>query len=73
MLPVGEYDRGIEFFDKAIALDHNLVSAYRSRGFSKVLGRHNSQEAFDDFAKAIEIDPECGHTYEFNVEVVMLG
>ena len=53
---VGQYQRAIEDYDKAIELDPNNDRTYQQRGDCYVeLGQY--QRAIEDYGKAIELDP----------------
>jgi len=54
---LGEYDRAIEDYSRAIDLDPDLASAYSNRGVALVDFRE-FRRAIDDFDHAIEIDPD---------------
>jgi len=52
----GDYDRGAELADRALALNQNLSLAWNARGImSVVLGEH--ERALDAFAKAMRLNP----------------
>ena len=55
----GQYDRAIEDFKKAIALDPNLVLAYNNRGIAYALSG-NMGRAISDFQKACDLGFEMG-------------
>src|SRR3989337_2417825 len=58
-----EYDKAIEAFTSAIALDPNDAVAYNNRGV--VYGRDKGQydRAIEDFNKAIQLDPNDAAAY----------
>ena len=59
---LGEYQRGIKDFNKAIELKPQLAGVYNNRGraYDK-LG--NYQQAINDFNKAIHLDPKDAMAY----------
>ena len=58
-----EYDKAIEAFTSAIALDPNDAVAYNNRGV--VYGRDKGQydRAIEDYNKAIQLDPNLASAY----------
>ena len=54
---LGEYERAIDMYDKAINIDSELTEAYYNRGTAyNALGKQ--KRAIEDHNKAIELDPE---------------
>jgi adenylate cyclase len=52
----GDYERGLELADRALALNPNLSHAWNARGImSVILGEH--EQALDAFAKATRLNP----------------
>ena len=59
---LGEYDREIEDYNKAIKLNKEYVEAYYNRGVTYVgLGKYN--RAIEDFNKAIELNLDDAEAY----------
>ena len=61
-LDIGEYDKAIQDFSKAIELDPTNVSVYYSRGdcYKNI---EEYDKAIQDFSKAIELDPTNASVY----------
>jgi len=59
---VGNYDRGIAYFDKAIEIEPRYAEAYYFRGRAYYYKRRYDK-AIADFTKAIEINPGYPEAY----------
>ncbi len=60
---IGDYDKAIEDFTRAIELEHNFVFAYTERGLAwEMKGFH--EKALADYDKALEINPEYEKAYK---------
>ncbi|WP_269617306.1 tetratricopeptide repeat protein [Prochlorococcus marinus] len=65
MLNKGEYEKAIEYFNKAIKQYSREGAAYYNRGNAySELGK--SEEAIKDYLKSIELDSETGNQYAYN-------
>ena len=65
MLNKGEYEKAIEYFNKAIKQYSREGAAYYNRGNAySELGK--SEEAIKDYLKSIELDSEKGNQYAYN-------
>ena len=58
----GRYDRAIEDYNKAIALDQNDAKAYYNRGVAYD-GKGQYDGAIEDYNKAIALDPNLADAY----------
>ena len=59
---LGQHQRAIQEYDRAIQLDPDYVDAYLNRGFTyKKLDQY--QRAIQDYDKAIQIDPNYAYAY----------
>ncbi|MCK4796405.1 MAG: tetratricopeptide repeat protein [Spirochaetes bacterium] len=58
----GEYDKAIEYYNKAIELDPNYTYAYYNRG-SAWENKGEYDKAIKDYNKAIELDPNYTYAY----------
>ena len=58
----GDYDKAIEYLDKAIELDPNYANAYynRARNHDR---KYYYEDAISDYSRAIELDPEFAWAY----------
>ncbi len=56
-LNMGEYDKAIHEYDKALELDPACVQAYHDRGLAHVQ-RQQYMEAIADFSRVIELNPQ---------------
>lgn len=58
----GEYEKALEYFDRALKIDPENASAWSNRGVVlKMLGRN--EEAMKSYNRAIEIDPSHGDAW----------
>jgi len=65
MLNKGEYEKAIEYFNKAIKQYSREGAAYYNRGNAySELGK--SEEAIKDYLTSIELDSETGNQYAYN-------
>lgn len=48
---------------EAIALDPNLAQAYRALGYARFNQGFNTQAAFENYGKALELKPDYGETW----------
>ena len=61
-IELGEYQRAIEDYDKALRLDPRDVEVYSNRGLVyEQLGEH--QRAIQDYGEAIRLDPQHAPAY----------
>ena len=61
-MTIGDYDRAIEDYTKAIELDPNPADAYNNRGVA--YGKKDESDcAIKDYTKAIELNPNRDITY----------
>jgi len=58
----GDYDKAIEYLDKAIELDPNFSIAYYNRGRNHDR-KYYYEDAISDYSRAIELDPEYAWAY----------
>ncbi len=72
---LGEYDKGIEYFNRAISIDANCKSAYISLGMVYFKYKKNYKLSIYYFKKALQIDPfdafvhfSLGVVYSLNKE-----
>jgi tetratricopeptide (TPR) repeat protein len=59
---LGQHQRAIEDYDKAIHLDPEFIDAYINRGLAYV-GLCHHQQAKEDYDKAISLDPNSTGAY----------
>ncbi len=59
---IGDYERAIDDFNRAIVLDPNYAAAYGGRGFSYAL-TGDYERAIDDFNRAIALNTEDAAAY----------
>lgn len=63
-MEVGDYDKAIRDFSRAIELESKYVFAYTERGLAwEMKGFH--EKALADYDKAVSINPEYGKTYKY--------
>lgn len=61
---MGNYDKALEFYNRAIKLDENLSAAYYNRGalyLAKCIKNYKKEtclKALEDFSKTLEIEPK---------------
>ena len=60
---LGQYQRAIQDYDQAIAMDPRNAKAYATRGIAEVY-LHRDAEAKSDFKRAFEIDPNLKEIVE---------
>jgi tetratricopeptide (TPR) repeat protein len=69
-----EWDKAVDLLRKATALDHkyapNLAAVYQQRGYSAATNQQ-FQDAINDYAEAIKINPEDPRIYEQRAAVEM--
>ncbi len=58
----GQYDKAIEDYSRAIAIDPNNANAYNGRGIA-YRKKDQYDKALEDFNKAIAIDPNSANAY----------
>lgn len=57
-----EYDKAIEYYNKAIELDPDFADAYNNRGIA-YRRKGECAKAIEDYNKAIELDPDYSEAY----------
>jgi tetratricopeptide (TPR) repeat protein len=69
-----EWDKAVDLLRKATALDHkyapNLAAVYQQRGYAAATNQQ-FQDAINDYAEAIKINPEDSRIYEQRAAVEM--
>ena len=61
-LETKEYDKAIEYYNKAILIDQNKTTVYEYRAYAEEM-KEDFYAALFDMNEAIKLDPENGHYY----------
>lgn len=60
---IGDYDRAIADYSKAITIRPDFVQAYNNRGVSFLSGKDDPSRAIADYTKAIDLNPRFVYAY----------
>jgi tetratricopeptide (TPR) repeat protein len=58
---MGEYQKGIDDYNKAISIKPNAITYFNRGNSYKVLGQY--QKAIDDYTEAIRLKPDFANAY----------